>query len=115
MFGEHDLKSNLDWINENIRFNHGPLCDVYPHEGMGCTGVCEGDSPAFLYLVSAHRRINDPEDPTQPSWRGQYVRNENSNHYIDGPGKKSISTWREDYHNKFKERADWCLKLKSGN
>ncbi|WP_100611208.1 DUF1593 domain-containing protein [Confluentibacter lentus] len=109
MFGASDPISDLTWINENIRFNHGPLCDIYPHEGMGCTGVCEGDSPAFLYLVSANRGINDPENPTQPSWGGQYVRIEGTNHYVDGPGKSSILKWREDYQKEFKERADWCI------
>lgn len=110
MFGGDDPISDLSWVNENIRFNHGPLCDVYPHEGMGCAGVCEGDSPAFLYLVSANRGINDPEDPTQPSWGGQYVQVKNTNHYVDGPGKSSISKWRQDYQKEFKERADWCIK-----
>ena len=110
MFGGDDPKSDLAWVNENIRFNHGPLCDVYPKEGMGCTGVCEGDSPSFLYLVSANRGINNPEDPTQPSWGGQYVLKENTNHYIDGPGPSSISRWSDEYQKEFKERADWCIK-----
>lgn len=109
MFGGSDPISDLDWINENIRHNHGPLCDMYPHEGMGCTGVCEGDSPSFLYLASANRGINDPEYPTQPSWGGQYVRKPNTNHYIDGPGGSSISKWRKDYQKEFQERADWCV------
>jgi hypothetical protein len=109
MFGGHDPASDLQWVNEHIRFNHGPLCHVYPHEGMGCTGVCEGDSPTFLYLVSANRGINDPEDPTQPSWGGQYVRVKNTNHYVDGPGKSSIANWRKDFQQEFKERADWCV------
>lgn len=113
MFGGNDAQSDLAWINKNIRHNHGPLCDIYPHEGMGCTGVCEGDTPAFLYLLSANRGINNPEDPTQPSWGGQYVRVENTNHYIDGPGKSSISKWRKDYQNEFKERADWCIARKN--
>lgn len=112
MFGGHDPVSDLEWVNKNIRFNHGPLCAMYPHEGMGCTGVCEGDSPAFLYLVSANRGINDPEDPTQASWGGQYVRRENTNHYVDGPGKKTISKWRDDYQKEFMERADWCVSPK---
>jgi hypothetical protein len=109
MFGGSDPISDLDWINENIRHNHGPLCDVYPHEGMGFTGVCEGDSPTFLYLVSANRGINDPEDPTQPSWGGQYRRRPKTNHYIDGPGGSSISRWRKDFQKEFAERADWCV------
>ncbi len=112
MFGGDDSKSDLAWINENIRFNHGPLCDVYPHEGMGCTGVCEGDSPTFMHLVSANRGINDPEDPTQPSWGGQYARKAGTNHYVDGPGRESISKWRADYQKEFKELADRCIKPK---
>ncbi len=81
----------IPWINKNIRSNHGALCDIYPHEGMGCTGVCEGDSPTFLYLISANRAINDAENPTQPSWGGQYILKENTNHYIDSLGGSSIS------------------------
>jgi hypothetical protein len=109
MFGGSDPISNLAWINENIRNNHGPLCDVYPHEGIGCTGVCEGDSPSFLYLVSANRGLNNPEDPTQESWGGQFKRDGTTKHYVDGPGRSTISKWRKDYQKEFKERADWCI------
>ena len=109
MFGGRDPVSDLAWVNEHIRRGHGPLCAVYPHEGMGCPGVCEGDSPTFMHLVSANRGINDPEDPTQPGWGGQYQRKANTNHYVDGPGGSSISKWRKDYQNEFQERADWCV------
>ncbi len=109
IFGGKHPNSNLAWVNEHVRRNHGPLGDIYPHEGMGCTGVCEGDSPTFLYLVSANRGLNDPEDPTQPSWGGQYTQRPNTNHYVDGPGRSSISKWREQYQSEFKERADWML------
>ena len=68
----------------------------------------EGDSPSFLYLVSANQGINNPEDPTQPGWGGQYVRKGNTNHYVDGPGDSSISRWKNDFQSEFRERADWC-------
>ena len=109
MFGGRDPISNLARINENIRNNHGPLCDVYPHEGMGCTGVCEGDSPSFLWLVSANCGLNDPDDPIQESWGGQFKRDGNTNHYVDGSGPSSISKWRSDYQAEFQEHADWCI------
>jgi hypothetical protein len=109
MFGGNDPISNLAWVNQHIRHDHGPLCDVYPHEGIGCTGVCEGDSPAFLWLVSANRLLNDPDDPTQESWGGQFKKDGNKNHYIDGPGALSISKWRKDFQREFAERADWCI------
>jgi len=77
---------------------------------MGCTGVCEGDSPTFMYLISANRGINDAVNPTQPSWGGQYVRKGNTNHYVDSLGASSISKWRKDFQKEFMERADWCIK-----
>ncbi len=109
MFGGRDQLSDLNWVNEHIRKGHGPLCDVYPHEGMGCTGVCEGDTPAFMNLISELRGLNDSEDPTQPSWGGQYKRLAGTNHFVDGPGKSSISRWRKDYQKEFQQRADWCV------
>ena len=54
-----------EWVEENIINNHGPLCAIYPPNAIASPGVIEGDSPAFLYLVSANRGINVPK--TQPS------------------------------------------------
>jgi hypothetical protein len=107
MFGGSDPLSDLAWVNTNIRRNHGPLGAVYPPAGMGCSGVCEGDSPSFLYLLSAVRGLNDPEDPTQPSWGGQFQRDGTTNHHVDGPGPSTISKWRPHYQAEFALRADW--------
>ncbi len=89
--------------------NHGALGEIYPPEAIAGQGVIEGDSPSFLYLISAKRGINDPEDPTQPSWGGQYIRVDSTKHYIDGPGRSSISKWAADFQKEFKERANWML------
>ncbi len=97
-----------EWVETNIINNHGPLCAIYPPKAISGSGVIEGDSPAFLYLISANRSINNPEDPTQPSWGGQYVRKGTTNHYVDGPGGVSISRWKNDFQTEFKDRADWC-------
>lgn len=110
MFGDRDPVSDLNWVNLNIRANHGPLCAVYPPEGIGCTGVCEGDSPSFLWLVSANRGLNNPDDPTQESWGGQFRQVGQSRHFIEGPGATSISKWRKDFQREFAERANWCVK-----
>jgi len=106
MFGS----DNREWAETNIINNHGPLGAIYPPKAMGGPGVIEGDSPAFLHLVSANRGINNSEDPTQPGWGGQYVRVGSSNHYVDGPGGVSISKWKNDFQTEFSERADWCVK-----
>ena len=97
------------WAEEHLIKNHGPLCAIYPPRAVAGEGVIEGDSPAFLYLVSANRGINDPENPTEPSWGGQYVRRGSTKHYVDGPGPASIRQWRADFQAEFKERADWTL------
>jgi hypothetical protein len=101
---------NREWVEINIINNHGPLCAIYPPKAMSGPGVIEGDSPSFLYLLSANRGINNPEDPTQPSWGGQYVRKGTTNHYVDGSGGVSISRWKNDFQTEFRERADWCVK-----
>tara|TARA_R110002020_G_C16306785_1_gene773528 strand:+ start:3186 stop:4247 length:1062 start_codon:yes stop_codon:yes gene_type:complete len=98
-----------EWAEENIINNHGPLCAIYPPKAMAGPGVIEGDSPAFMHLISANRGINNPEDPTQPSWGGQYKRIERTNHWVDGPGESTISKWKNDFQAEFKERADRCI------
>ncbi len=105
---------NRAWVLENLRNNHGPLCAIYPdynYKGEP-DGVVEGDSPSFMWLLSANRGINDPEDPTQPSWGGEYGNIPGTNKYggpdYEGP-KSSISKWADDFQPLFAERADWCL------
>jgi hypothetical protein len=105
MFGS----DNRAWVEANIINGHGPLCAIYPPNGAAGQGVIEGDSPAFLYLVCANRGINNPDDPTQPNWGGQYRRKEGTNHYVDGPGGASIRRWRADFQAEFKARANWTL------
>jgi hypothetical protein len=97
------------WAETNIINNHGPLGAIYPPQAIAGPGVIEGDSPSFLYLVSANRGINNPEDPTQPSWGGQYKRVAKTNHYIDGIGKSTISRWSDDFQADFQKHADWMI------
>lgn len=100
---------SIAWAETNIINNHGPLGAIYPPKAIAGPGVIEGDSPSFLYLVSANRGMNNPEDPTQPSWGGQYIRIGKTNHYTDGIGKSTISKWSKDFQQEFLERANWML------
>jgi len=100
---------SIAWAETNIINNHGPLGAIYPPGAIAGPGVIEGDSPSFLYLVSANRGINNPGDPTQPSWGGQYMRVGETNHYTDGIGKSTISKWSKDFQAEFQERANWML------
>lgn len=112
MFGGSDPLSNTAWVTTNVIKNHGPLGAIYPPAGMGSTGVAEGDSPTFLHLVSANRGVNNPEDPTQPSWGGQF-KLISGKHWGDGVGGSSISKWRKDYQAEFATRADWMTTPKT--
>jgi hypothetical protein len=44
---------------------HGPMSDIYDDGG-------EGDTPAFLYLISSMLGLNDHLDPTQGSWGSMF-------------------------------------------
>lgn len=105
--------SDLDWINRNIRKGHGLLGIIYPESGFypETPGVWEGDSPSFLYLVSAFKGINDSERPDQESWGGKFIQPEaTKNHWFDDPaGSQTVSKWRKQVQEDFAFRANWML------
>jgi hypothetical protein len=110
MFAQNSKIGDLAWINANIREGHGPLGAAYPRSGFNPKnpGQQEGDSPSFLYLVSAVRGMNDPEKPDQESWGGQYIhRDPSRNHWFDGPGPQTVAKWRDEVQADFARRADW--------
>lgn len=112
MFAQNSALGSLAWLNANIREGHGPLGNVYPRSGFypDTPGMQEGDTPSFLYLVSALRGMNDPENPDEESWGGRYEqRNPSKNHWYDGPGAESVRKWLPDFQKDFARRADWML------
>ena len=112
MFAQKSPIGNLDWINANIREGHGPLGAAYPRSGFNpsAPGQQEGDTPSFLYLASAVRGLNDPENPAQPSWGGQFVRRDVAKkHWYDGPGPDSVAKWLPGMQADFARRASWML------
>ena len=54
------------WFAANIQQNHGPLGACYPDVSWGV----EGDTPAFLSLIS--NGLNEPERPDFGAWGGRY-------------------------------------------
>lgn len=112
MFAHNSPVGNLGWLNTNIRKGHGPLGAIYPRSGFypDNPGMQEGDTPSFMYLVSAVNGMNEPEKPDQESWGGQYERRDSStNHWFDGPGAESVSKWLPEIQEDFAKRADWML------
>lgn len=104
---------DLAWVNANVRQGHGPLGAVYPPTGWDpkYAGMQEGDTPSFLYLVSAVRGLNDPEKPDQASWGGKFVRPDRTkNHWFDDPaGTQTVSKWRAEVQKDFAVRMNWCV------
>lgn len=112
MFAQKSPFGNLEWLNKNIRENHGPLGAIYPRSGFNPEppGMQEGDTPTFLHLMSAINGKNNPDKPNQESWGGQYKQPDpTKRHWYDGPGAKSVSKWLEEIQEDFAKRADWML------
>lgn len=113
MHGSDPKLADLAWINANIRQGHGPLGAAYPQSGWDpkYPGQQEGDTPSFLHLVSAGRKMNDLERPDQEGWGGKFVRPDPArNHWFDDPvGTPAVSRWRAEVQADFSRRADWML------
>ncbi|WP_304517417.1 DUF1593 domain-containing protein [Cecembia rubra] len=86
---------------------HGPMSEIYDHGG-------EGDSPAFLYLLSGVLGLNDPLDPTQGSWgsRFQPMGKGFPNGYFHtcGLDQMELERWIPDAKNSFLNRLQYSLK-----
>lgn len=107
------LVSN-EWLDENVRNDHGPLCALYPWTKY----LMEGDTPTYLYLIP--NGLGVPEKPEFGSWGGRYAWNgEFFGDTIDtvvGVDGNSYSTnqatiwrWRQAYQHDFAARADWTI------
>jgi hypothetical protein len=104
---------DLAWTNEHIRQGHGPLGAEYPRSGWDpkVPGTWEGDTPSFLYLLSAMHGLNNPEHPDQESWGGKFVQpNPSKNHWFDAPGgAQNVYKWRAEVQKDFAARMNWCV------
>ncbi|MFM2363981.1 MAG: hypothetical protein RLZZ316_2883 [Bacteroidota bacterium] len=66
MPGSNTEITAADWLAKNIQQGHGPMGAAYPDVAYGM----EGDSPAFLNLIS--NGLNDAEHPNYGGWGGRY-------------------------------------------
>ncbi|WP_228527621.1 DUF1593 domain-containing protein [Pararhodonellum marinum] len=86
---------------------HGPMSEIYDNGG-------EGDTPAFLYLISAFYGLNDPMDPTMGSWGGRFVPMDESygaNYYHTcGLEKSNLIRWVPQTSHDFWARLQWSIK-----
>lgn len=119
---------NNEWLDRNIRNDHGPLGAEHPQTEY----LMEGDTPSFLGLVN--NGLNDLEHPNWGSWGGRYefytprmqkwfqepetrpfwstavdeVRGVDDNWHTSNHA--TIWRWRSAYQNDFAARIDWTIK-----
>jgi hypothetical protein len=111
--GDESLTSR-EWIETNVKRSN-PLGALYPMKTWtapnphGC--LKEGDTPSWFFFLP--RGGNDPSDPSQPGWGGEYHRVE-SGWWRDLPKdgdqdrRNTISRWRPEFQADFTLRMQWC-------
>ncbi len=119
------------WITANIRTGHGrlgagyPLVKQNPGTARNTTGVKEGDTPSWFYLLP--HGLGDPDQPTWGGWGGRFTPDAGG-HFIDAQDnhwsgsndaatrrKWTVARWREAYQNDFAARMDWAGGIKGAN
>lgn len=115
--GDESLTS-LAWVNQHVRFSHGPLGEIYPPKAW--TGpnkhraLKEGDTPAWFYFLNNGLQV--PAEPSFGGWGGRYLPNgtffQDAQDAVDGTagGPATVWRWRPAYQNAFQARMDWCVK-----
>lgn len=107
-----------EWLDENVRKKHGPLCALYPWTKF----LMEGDTPTYLYLIP--NGLSVPEKPEYGGWGGRYAWNGefyadtvDSVEAQDGTShttnQATIWRWRKAYQHDFSARADWTVLSRS--
>ena len=107
---------NQEFVRVNVR-GHGAAGGAFPLATSPPETLKEGDSPSMLYLLSpVLARVGDVDDPSRPSWGGQFRRVDAAkypHYWVDlYPGdpeacQATISRWRVDFLNDWKHRWDW--------
>jgi hypothetical protein len=86
---------------------HGPLSDIYDDGG-------EGDTPAFLYLLSAVLGLNNPEVPGHGSWGNMFypMGDDFPTGYFHTcfHERKELERWIPDVKKSFLNRLQWSVK-----
>ncbi len=117
-YGGDESLTSLEWINEFVRKDHGPLGEFYPpktNTNKNPHGALkEGDTPAWFYFYP--NGLNIPDHPEYGGWGGRYEYNgkywQDASDDVDGhpSGRASVYRWRPDFQNDFAARMDWCVK-----
>jgi hypothetical protein len=100
-----------EWLNENVKENHGPLGEYTPQDY-----VSQGDTPSFLHLVN--NGLESHTDYTLGGWggRAEFDDPDNKPNHLtdddlkeDGDGNKMFWRWVIAAENDFAARMDWGM------
>jgi hypothetical protein len=115
--GDESLVSR-EWMDTNIRQNHGPLGALYPPKTWTApnphAAIKEGDSPAWLYFLP--HALNDIEHPEWGGFGGRFERDADGV-YRDtrdivgdvNDARATVWRWRREVQADFQARLDWCV------
>jgi hypothetical protein len=115
--GDESLVSR-EWMETNIRQNHGPLGALYPPKTWTApnpdSAIKEGDSPAWLYFLP--HGLNDIHHPEWGGFGGRFERGTDGV-YRDArdtvgnvnDARATVWRWRSAVQADFAARLDWCV------
>jgi hypothetical protein len=115
--GDESLVSR-EWMETNIRQNHGPLGALYPPKTWTApnphSAIKEGDTPSWLYFLP--HGLNNIEHPEWGGFGGRFERGVDGV-YRDGrdtigdmsDARATVWRWRDAVQADFQARLDWCV------
>lgn len=104
---------SAEWLNENVRFDHGALGELCPlrHGKLG-----GADTETYLGLIP--NGLSNMEHPNWGGWGGRLRKAKGSDtQWVDIPSNilparlgHTISRWATHFQNDYEARMDWCVK-----
>ncbi|HEU0141211.1 MAG TPA: nucleoside hydrolase-like domain-containing protein [Bryobacteraceae bacterium] len=115
--GDESLTSR-EWIDTNVRHNHGPLGALYPPKTWTVpnphSALKEGDTPSWFYFLA--NGLSDPAHPEWGGWGGRFLPAggglyRDAVDTVDGviDARATVWRWRPAFQNDFAARMDWSV------
>ncbi len=116
--GGNESLVSREWMETNIRQNHGPLGALYPPRTWTApnphSAIKEGDTPSWFFFLP--NGLSDAAHPEWGGWGGRFT-NTHARIYRDAhdtvgdvtDARTTVWRWREHFQNDFAARLDWCV------
>ena len=107
-----------DWMENNIRNDHGPLGQMYPPKTSTPPNpygaIKEGDTPSWFYFLPTG--LSDASHPEWGGWGGRFQQNSiniwrDAKDHVgnDTSARATVWRWRPAFQAEFQARLDWCV------